>query len=952
MKSQRTVVLFRLNVLWFVLLLLGCVNASAATAPAAVDRVTQAVDSSHRIALTESRPAWVAPVNEVGAVPDNLALTHLSLVLKRSPERQAAFEALLAEQQDPASPNYHRWLSPTEVGERYGVSTHDIEAVRAWLGTQGLAVDAVSNGRTRINFSGNAAAVATTFATSLRYYRAGTDRRIANTNDAEIPLALAGVVASVQGLQTVRYRPALRMQAPRRASISQPDGTNCPNVPGQPCDHTIFPSDFNVIYDLTPLRARGIDGHGQTIAVIGRSRVYQPDIDNFTVQAELSMPTPTVIIPPDGIDPGPPLSTCPDDSSSTCGNPSDQVNDQFESTLDVQRASSAAPGAAIDLIISDNLNGQDGVNIALEYAVNHDPVPAKIISLSYSSCEADNGRSVAEGVDDFFSQAAAEGISVFVASGDAGVAGCASLDSPPSAGEPVTTNVLCSQYVTCVGGTEFADHANPDLYWNSNNAEGFLSARGYIPEGAWNEPLDHDGDPQLAATGGGVSAYLPTPSWQAGTGVPGHAGRYTPDVSLSAATHEGYFSCIAALGGGCALVDGGFTYIPVGGTSASTPGLAAIGALLNQKTGAAQGNLNPRLYALAADTGAAAFHDVTVATSGVSGCSLAVPSMCNNSVPGTSGLTGGIPGYLVGNGFDLATGLGSVDAAHLVDNWSASAAGPVNLDQVGLTGSWYNPATSGQGVVMEVVPDLNGAGEGLLFGGWFTWDVTAAGGQRWYSVQGSVSATAASATMPIYISEGGNFAAPPRVGVSSVGQATFSFGDCSHGTLSYTFSDGSGRSGSIPLTRLGANSACSSDGNGPVPPTFLLSGAWYDPATSGQGLVFDINPASNSMFLAWYTYAVDGQAIGGPSSQRWYSIQATYTPGVSHYDNIAIYGTTGGVFNNATPVATASIGTASLHFQSCAAATLTYHFTSGENAGKQGSISLVRATPAVDGCSL
>jgi pseudomonalisin len=610
--------------------------------------------------------------------------------------------------------------------------------------------------------------------------------------------------------------------------------------------------------------------------------------------------------------------------------------------------------SAIDLIVSKTVGGEDGINIGLDYAVNHDPVPARIISLSYVSCEADNGRDVAEGLDDFFSQAAAEGISVLVASGDGGVAGCAALDSPPSASEPVSTNVLCSsQYVTCVGGTEFADSANPTQYWSSTNSAGFLSALGYIPEGAWNEPLDDDGTPQLAATGGGFSAYLPTPSWQTGIGVPSaRQGRYTPDVSLNASTSEGYFTCVTAINASCAVVDGGFSFISGGGTSASTPGIAAITALLNQKTGAAQGNLNPRLYSLAADTTAAAFHDVTVASSGVAGCTLAVPSMCNNSIPSTTGLTGGVAGYLVGNGYDLATGLGSVDAAKLVDNWTGSATTTVNLDQVGLTGSWYNPATSGQGVVMEVVPDLNGAGEGLLFGGWFTWDVTAAGGQRWYSVQGSVSATAASATMPIYISEGGNFAAPPVVHANSIGQATFAFSDCSHGTLTYTFSDGSGRSGSIPLTRLGANSACSSDGSGAVPPSFLLSGAWYDPATSGQGLVFDINTASSSMFLAWYTYAPNGQAIGGPASQRWYSIQAAFSPGVSDYADIPILGSSGGVFNNSAPVATVPIGTASLHFQSCTAATLTYAFTAGDNAGKQGTISLVRATPAVEGCSL
>jgi len=927
--------------------------ARAATPSPEANRVTQAVDAGQRVALTGRRAGWVTPANDEGVVPNDLELTHLSLILKRSPERQRAFEQFLLDQHDPASPDYQHWLSPTEIGERFGASTHDVEAITDWLRSQGLAVDAVSNSRTRIRFSGNAAAVSSAFATNLRYYRTGNEKRIANETEAEIPAALADAVSSVAGLETMRVRPERHTGGLQTRSIDpaaiQPAASNCS---GSDCSYAVFPADFGKIYDVASVYASGVSGAGQTIAVVGRSRVYDQDIYHFGQLAGRTSRLPTVIIPPDGTDPGDPLTTCSDDTDPFCGNPSDQLLDQGEATADVQLAITAAPGATVDLIVSGQSGSQDGVNISIDYAIDTDPVPAKILSISFASCEADNGRAVAESLDDFFGQAAAEGISVFIASGDAGVAGCASLDAAPQAGEPMTINVFCaSQYVTCVGGTEFADQQNPSAYWSPTNGVSFLSALGYIPEGAWNEPLDSSGDPQLAATGGGVSVYIPTPAWQVGSGVPGSAGRYTPDVSLHSDAREGYFTCVAAQGGSCANVANQFTFILSGGTSTSTPAFAGITALLNQKTGVAHGNLNPRLYALAQNPGAAAFHDVTLASSGVANCMLSIPSMCNNSTPGPNGLSGGLVGYAVGNGYDEATGLGSVDVANLLAHWNDTNTA-VNLDQVGLTGSWYNPATSGQGVVMEVVPDLNGAGQGLLFGGWFTFDVTAAGGQRWYSVQGSVSASGTSATMPVYISEGGNFAAPPRVGVTAIGEATFAFSDCSHGSLSYTFNDGSGRSGTIPLTRLGANSACSSDGSGAVPPSFLLSGAWYDPNTSGQGFVFDINTAAHSLFLAWYTYAVNGQTIGGPASQRWYSIQASFTPGVSAYDGIAIFGTSGGAFNNSTPVTTSQIGTASLHFQSCTAATLSYDFTSGENAGQHGTISLARATPAVEGCSL
>jgi hypothetical protein len=920
-----------------------------AASPAAVDRVVQSVDASKRVALATTRVAWASANNDAGEVESDRTLSHLHIALKRSPERKAAFDALVRDQQDPSSPDYHRWLTPSEIGERYGASDHDIDAVSAWLRSEGLTVEGVSNGRTRIRFGGSAAAIAAAFSTSLHYFDAAGEKRIATTGSPEIPAALADVVASVQGLQSVRYRPAMHVSAPRIAALStHPAGSNCG---GTTCDYTVFPNDFSIIYDVYPLYSEGIDGRNQKIAIIGRSRVLQADLDAFSSLSGFTVAgPPNVIIPPDGADPGDPLSTCPDPTSSTCGNPDDQINDQTEATLDVQRASAVARGANIDLIVSATSGGVDGTNYALDYAIDNDPVPAKIISMSYTSCEADNDRGVAMSLDDFFQQGAAEGISIFIASGDGGVAGCASLDSPPQPGEPVSTNILCaSSYVTCVGGTEFADSDNPDAYWSRTNGTGYQSALSYIPEGAWNEPLDADGHPQLASTGGGFSNYIATPSWQS---FVGNQGRYTPDVSLNASTREGYFTCIAAFGASCVATNGGFSFLNGGGTSASTPSMAGIAAMLNQRQGTSQGNMNPRMYALATEASAAAFHDVTVASSGVDNCTVATPSLCNNTIPGTSGLAGGLQGYLVKNGYDLATGLGSPDAKNFVANWSAGSATAIDLNQAGLTGSWYNPATSGQGIVMEVVPNLIGSGRGVFFGGWFTWDTTAAGGQRWYSLQGEMDSGAASATMPIYLSEGGNFDAPPAVGVTPVGTATFAFSDCTHGTLAYSFDDGSGRSGTIPLTRLGANSACSNDGSGAIPPEFLLSGAWYNAITSGQGFVVDVNTASRSMFITWYTFALDGQTIGGPASQRWYTIQGGFTPGTHRYDNVPIYNSSGGVFDNAAPVTTQPVGSANLDFHSCSSATLSYVFTDGENSGHSGTIELSRATPAVDGCGL
>jgi subtilase family serine protease len=210
------------------------------------------------------------------------------------------------------------------------------------------------------------------------------------------------------------------------------------------------------------------------------------------------------------------------------------------------------------------------------------------------------------------------------------------------------------------------------MFWAATNGNGLSSALSYIPEGAWNEPTTSSGKFQVAATGGGVSSVIPTPAYQTGTGVPvPSVGRYTPDVSFSSSLHDGYFACVAASGGSC-VGTSSFQFSVFGGTSAAAPSMAGIAALLNQSAGGPQGNLNPMLYQLAAKPSLNIFHDVTVASSAVSNCDVATPSMCNNSLPAPSSLTGGLAGFSVGTGFDLATGLGSINVANLIANWKAT----------------------------------------------------------------------------------------------------------------------------------------------------------------------------------------------------------------------------------------------------------------------------------------
>ena len=617
------------------LALLSLAVPSISAQIAQADRVTVQPELTTTVRLAGHLPRWANPAADAGPVAADTNL-HLTFVLARAPQLQAAFTQLLADQQGPASPRYHQWLTPQQAGELYGPTQHDIDALTAWLTSRGLAPSELSPSRIFLTVSGPVSAVSAALSTSFHSFTLNGEPRLSTTQEPALPAALASIVQSIAGLSDTPIQPMGHSQAvSASSSVAGPRFTNNSS-------HYVTPGDFAAIFDLNTPYLAGFTGAGQRVAIIGRSRVVATDISEFEANTGLAANLPNTIVPGTGPDPG--LSGGGDES---------------EATMDVQRVLGTAPSAQADLVILPNSGG--GIFTAAQYEVNtlNDPV----MNISFGSCEASAGYADTKSWDSLFSQAASQGISVLVCSMDSGAATCDSGFATAPATQQLSINSLCSSsYATCVGGTEFADTANPSLYWSSANRFSLVSALGYIPEGAWNEP-GSPGSYVVAAGGGGASIYIAKPSWQTGVGVPSDGARNVPDISYPSAEHDGYYGCYALGGGDCANSQFEYFY----GTSNAAPAMAAVTALLNQRTGSRQGNLNPTLYRLAATPANNVFHDATAATSGVSGCSASIPSMCNNSTPSPTALTGGLAGYLLTAGYDQVTGWGSIDGNNLLN---------------------------------------------------------------------------------------------------------------------------------------------------------------------------------------------------------------------------------------------------------------------------------------------
>jgi hypothetical protein len=664
------------------------------------------INESKLTKLTGNVPLKARAQYDQGAAQDALPMNRMVLVLKRSEVQEKALQTAIQAMHNPHSSQYHKWLTPDQFGKQYGLADADLSKVEAWLQSKGFQVDRVARGRSTVEFSGSANAVANAFHTQIHSYVVNGKKHYANSTAPSIPTDLTPAVAGVLSLHNFEKQSSTRILGKLEVDQTQTvDGAvktksqlvYKPNFTGSTGAHSVDPGDLWTIYNATPLikASTPIDGAGQTIAIVGRSDIDKNNLKGFR---KLLLPAPysstlpfTQII--DGPDPG-------------------IVNgDDVEQSLDVEYSTAMAPAAQIKLVVAGSTNATDGVDLAASYIVDNNL--ASVMSTSYGLCEAISGTSNAF-YNALWEQAAAQGITSLVSSGDNGSAGCDMVgpsgedDMPYVADEGLQVSGIASTpYNVAVGGNQFSDDTS--VYWNnSSNASSpapFTSALGYVPETTWNEscsPLEcGNSESNLAAGSGGASGcFNPTwdstgsyivscsggyaaPDWQTGVyGLPTDHKRHLPDVSLTAAGHDGYMLCYR---GSC---DSGGFYV-IGGTSASSPAMAGIMALVGQKTGARQGQANYTLYRLASTQYGTAEEPNTSNLSACNGANgNAVASSCifrdvttgTNAVPcdggtlncssTTTGVYGTLTGYKAEAGYDSATGLGSVNVTNLVNHWN------------------------------------------------------------------------------------------------------------------------------------------------------------------------------------------------------------------------------------------------------------------------------------------
>src|SRR6266567_4705771 len=663
-------------------------STAAAQAAAIPARITQAIDETQLVRLKGNVHPLARLGFDRGIVPDATPMKRMMLVLQRSPEQQAALSKFMDEQLSKDSTNFHKWLTPDQFGKQFGPADADIQTVTDWLTRQGFQAIKVGAGRTAIEFSGNVAHVRNAFHTEIHQLTVNGETRQANFTDPQIPAALAPVVA---GVLTLHNFP--------RKSFKHIGGihTAIRNVPGSPQfttsggDYVVGPADFAKIYNIPST----LNGSGVKIAIVADSNINPQDVTDFRTLFGLPANPPNIIL--NGPDPG-------------------LGGSEGEADLDVQVSGMVAPNATINLVVSEDTLPALGIDLSAFYIIDNNIAP--VMSESFGECEAGLTAAGNAFFNSVWEQAAAQGITVMISAGDPGSAGCDDFNAESVATFGLAANGIASTpFDVAVGGTDFDDFTTQTSFWSTTNAAVTReSALGYIHEIPWNNScaaaatsstlntvcagsaatnIVGGGGGPSGINAGAFSGYA-KPAWQSGIIPNGIAAgdnhRYTPDVSLFASdgpqSKSFYLLCQAdALPPGsnpsCAS-SGSFSFFGAGGTSASSPALAGIMALINQNNGR-QGNANPVLYRIAATSGQScnsstealtgstcAFNDVTKGNNSVP-CAGTSPN-CSSTTSGTNGVlvslaSPTIPAWTTAIGYDLATGLGSVNVTNLATQW-------------------------------------------------------------------------------------------------------------------------------------------------------------------------------------------------------------------------------------------------------------------------------------------
>jgi hypothetical protein len=750
LSSPTAKPLFAVGLVAIVLCTLSLAQQSSAQEPTSQmtpsPLITQPVNESQLTVLKGNTYPLARPEFDLGTAPATLPMQRMLLVLKRSPQQEYALRTLLDNQQDKHSPNYHQWLTPEQYGKQFGPTDADMLTITSWLQSHGFQLAAPSKGRTVIEFSGSASQVQEAFHTTIHKYLVNGEQHWANANDPSIPTALTPAVAGVNTLHNFSHRPMnvfhgigtrdkatgrVRLKSKPEFTFPAPTGAEC-NGQDSNC-YSIAPYDFAAIYNVLPLwnLTPAIDGTGQRIAIIQETNLNPADPQAF--RALFGLPatpnSPNIIL--DGPDPG---IVAPGSGL------------EAEADIDVQWSGAVAKGATIDLVVSASTAATAGIDLSAAYIVENNL--DGIVSESFGDCEA----AIGSGEDAFYNavweQAAAQGISVFLSSGDQGSAGC-DLDFPPNQPDDnglAVTGFGSSPFNVSVGGTDFLDAFNPETYWNPTNDANQASAKGYIPETTWNStcsnalfgqipgggfssnPETNCNNSNLAdflapvGGGGGISTLYTIPSWQSAVANTLTGGmRGLPDVSLFASSGfsgNAYVFCESDISasGTCDLTDPATDVGMAGGTSFGSPAMAGIMALIDQKTGSRQGNPNYVFYNLAAQipaancnstTGPASnciFNDLTAGTIQMP-CVTGTTVACITNTPGDA--VGILSGYQTGVGYDLASGLGTPNVNNLVTQWDTAkfAATTTTLQLNGGTAALNVP----HGVPVSVAANVTGA---------------------------------------------------------------------------------------------------------------------------------------------------------------------------------------------------------------------------------------------------